>query len=150
MYNKDDIQTRLNKLIDEKSLIKRFYHFRSIQNFIHFFDELESIQLKEKVYSTLMEYLDIVNKDPIEDIHQCTQLFDQYIRPVGNLYEETFGFMPVMSLWVIIFCCIALFSILYIFNLSLILYFVIGVIVLCYYFYLLKKKMDKKVYGLKW
>ena len=150
MCNKNDIQLRLNTLMDKKGLIKRFYHFRSIQNFIHFFDDLESVQLKEKVYSTLMEYLDIVNKEPIEDIHQCTELFDQYIRSIGNLYERAFGFAPVLSLWVFVFWSIVLFSVLYIFNLSIILYFIIGIIVLCYYFYLLKKKRDKKVYGFKW
>ncbi len=150
MYNKDDIQNRLERLMQKKNLIKKYYHFHSMQNFIYFFDDLESAQVKGKVYFSLMEYLDIVNKEPIENIHQCTELFDQYIKPVGNLYERTFGFMPVMSLWVIAFWCIALFGILYIFNSPVLVYLVIGIVILCYYFYLLKKKMNKKVYGLKW
>ena len=150
MYNKQDIQKGLNELTQEKNIIKRFYHLRSIQNFIHFFDELENIQLKEKVYSILIEYLEVVKKEPVEDIQHSTALFDEYIRPVGNLYEKTLGFMPMISSWVIIFWCICLFGVVYIFNLSVIFYYIIGLFLSSYYFYILKKRAENKVYGLKW
>jgi hypothetical protein len=150
MYSRQDIQGRLNELIGKKNITKRFYHFRSIQNFIHFFDDPGSIQLKENVYSILMEYLEIVKKEPIKDIHQCTNLFDEYLRPVGNLYEDVLGFMPIIRFWVIFFWCIFLFGVLYMFNLSIIFYCIIGIIFSSYYLYNFKKRIEKKVYGLKW
>lgn len=150
MYNKQDIQSKLNELINEKCVKKRFYHFRSVQNFIYFFDELENTQLKEKTYLILIEYLSLVKNEPIEDIHQCTMLFDEYIRPVGSLYENACGFMPVIRLWVLIFWGVFLFGILYMFNLSITFYCIIGLILSGYYFYFFKKKLEKKVYGLKW
>ena len=75
MYNKQDLQDGLDKSIQQKNIIKRFYHLRSIQNFIYFFDKLENTQSKEKVYSILMEYLEIVNKKSVEDIRQSATLF---------------------------------------------------------------------------
>lgn len=150
MYSKQDIQFKLNELIHEKGIKERFYHFRSIQNFIYFFDDLESSQLKEKTYLILIEYLDLVKNEPIEDIHQCTALFDEYIKPVGSLYESAFGFMPAISLWVLIFWGIFLFGVLYMFNLSIIFYCIIGILLSGYYFYFLNKKLGKKVYGLEW
>ncbi len=69
----------LNKLMGEEGLTKRFYHFHSLQNFVHFFDELQGVQVKENVYDTLMEYLDIINEEPVADIRQCTELFDKYL-----------------------------------------------------------------------
>ena len=150
MCSSQDIQSSLNELILKKNKEERFYHYRSLQNFIHFFDDLGSIQLKKQVYSILIEYLEIVKSEPIEDIHQCTTLFDEYIRPVGHLYEKSLGFMPIMSFWVMAFWFIFLFGIIYVFNLPIISYYIIGILFLGYYFYCLKKRMDKKVYGLKW
>ena len=149
MYNKQDIQDRLNEVLLEEDIVKRFYHFRSIQNFISSFDKLGSDQ-KQKVYSTLIEYLQKIKQEPIEDMHQSTTLFDEYIRPVGNLYEKNLGFMPMMSVWVICFWVIVLFGIMFIFRLSIIFYCVIGILLASYYIYLLKKRTEKKVYGLKW
>ena len=150
MNDKQKIQFKLDELRNQNNIIKRFYHFRSIQNFLYYFDDIESGQLKEKVYSILIEYLDLVKSEPIEDIHQCIILFDEYIRPVGTLYENAFKFMPVISLWVLIFWAIVLSAILYMFNLSMGFYFVIGILFFGYFFYFLKKKWGKRVYGLKW
>ena len=149
MYNKQDIQDRLNEVLLEENIVKRFYHFRSMQNFISSFDKLGSDQ-KQKVYSILIEYLQRIKQEPIQDMHQSTTLFDEYIRPVGNLYERTLGFMPMISSWVIIFWAIVLFSFLYVFNLSIIFYAAIGIFLSSYYIYVLIKKTEKKVYGLKW
>lgn len=150
MYSKQDIQFKLDELIHKKGIKERFYHFRSIQNFIYFFDDLESSQLKEETYLILIEYLVLVKNEPIEDIHKCTTLFDQYIKPVGSLYESVFGFMPAISSWVLIFWGIFLFGVLYMFNLSITFYYIIGILLSGYYFYFLNKKLGKKVYGLKW
>ena len=149
MYNKQDIQDRLNEVMLEEYIQTRFYHFRSIQNFILSFDKLDSKE-KEKVYFNLMEYLDVVKKDPITNMHQCADLFTEYIRPVGSLYENSYGFMPNISWWIIIFWAIFSFGILYVFNLSIIFYIIIGVFFISYYIYILKKRIEKKVYGLGW
>ena len=149
MYNKQDIQDRLNDVMLEEYIQKRFYHFRSIQNFILSFDNLDCNQ-KEKVYLILIEYLDVVKKDPITDLHQCADLFNEYIRPVGQLYENNVDFMPNISSWIIIFWAIVLFGILYMFNLSIVFYLIIGIFLSSYYIYVLKKRKEKKVYGLEW
>ena len=77
-------------------------------------------------------------------------MFDNYIRPVGNYYESAFGFMPMISIWVILFWTILVFGLIYVFNLPLIFYSIVGVLFLGYYMYIRKKRIDKKVYGLEW
>jgi hypothetical protein len=132
-----------------KNINKKFYHFHSIENFIYHIDNLES-PVKERTYLILDEYLERIKKYPIENLQECTSLFDDYIRPVGSLYEKTFGFMPMISTWVIIFWAVLLFGFLYAFNFSVIFYWIVGIPLVAYYFYITKKRVNKKVYGLEW
>lgn len=150
MDHKQSLQKGLDDLKIAKNITKRFYHFHSIENFIYHFDDLENIQIKERIYLILSEYLERVKEHPIENLQECTSLFDDYIRPVGNLYERTFGFMPMINNWVIIFWTILIFGFVYAFNLSIIFYWIIGVLFFSYYFYIRKKRIEKKVYGLEW
>lgn len=150
MYNRSEIENKLKELMNREDIIKRFYHLRSIENFIYFLDVIEDTQLKEKVYLILIEYFDVVKNEPIQDIHHCTKLFDEYIRPIGSVYEENVGFMPMIHAWVIIFWGVLLFVILYMFSLPLVFYYLIGGGLLFYYGYVFKKRLQQKVYGFKW
>lgn len=150
MFTKENLQNKFNDLKLARDSNQKFYHFRSIENFIYHFDDVGSLELKEKIYSILMEYLQKVIEDPIENLEECTSLFDDYIRPVGNLYERALGFMPMIRIWVIIFWVIPLMIIVYALNLSIIFYGIIGVLFLSYYFYIRKKRIEKKIYGLEW
>ena len=147
---KEEIQNKLDELKNEGGIIKKYYHFRSIGNFIYFFDELGNNQVKEKVYFTIIEYLDLVKDEPIYDINECITVYEEYIKPIGSLYENAFGFMPAISLWVVIFWVACLYGILYLFSASMNFYIIIGIIPSGYYLYFLKKKSERKVYGLKW
>ena len=111
---------------------------------------MDNIQLKEKLYLILTEYLERVREEPIRDLKECASLFDEFIRPVGSVYERAFGFMPTISLWVIIFWIFFIFGFLYLLNLSIIFYWIAGLPLLIYYFYIRKKRIEKKVYGLEW
>ena len=150
MNDKQIIQSKLDQLKDQIDIQKRFYHFRSIQNFIYYFDKLGNCERKEKVSFILNKYLDIVKNEPIEDINQCTLLFDEYIRPVGSLYESALNFMPTVSFRTVMILVIIFYGFFYLFNLPVGFYVFIGIILFGYYFYFLKKKIQKRVYGLKW
>jgi hypothetical protein len=150
MNDKQIIQSKLDELKNQIDIQKRFYHFRSIQNFIYFFDKLKSSERKEKAFFTLNEYLDIVKSEPIEDINQCIFLYTKYIKPIGSLYEDEFNFMPAISFRTVLFLVIIFYGVFYLFNLPVVFYVFIGIILFGYYFYFLKKKLQKRVYGLKW
>lgn len=150
MYNKQNLQNKLNAINDLENINKKYYHLRSIGNFIYHFDDLGNIELKEKVYLILLEYLEIVKENPIENLQECTALFDDYIRPVGDFFEHSSGFMPMISNWVIIYWIIFFCLLFFAFNLSIIFYAVIGALFLSYYFYIRKKKAENRIYGLGW
>ena len=77
------------------------------------------------------------------DLKQCASLFDEHIRPVETIYERAFGFMPTISLWVIIFWIFFIFGFLYLLNLSIIFYWIAGLHVVNLLF-LHKKEENRK------
>lgn len=147
MEYKNSLTEKMLQLRESRVVNQRFYHLQSTANFIAFFDKLNNISERERVYLLLNNYLDVVKQEPVEDAAMSLELFNEFIRPVGWLYEDEFGFLPMINLWVICFWIFICFSILYILNLSIIIYCIVGVPLLVYYSYVLKKRVDKKVYG---
>lgn len=147
MEYKHDLTAKLLRLREGGLVNERFYHVQSTANFISFIDKLNNTNERERVYLLLNNYLDVVQQEPVEDAAMSMELFNEFIRPVGRLYEDEFAFMPMINLWVICFWIVVCFSILYIMNLSLIIYCIFGFPLMVYYSYVFKKRMDKKVYG---
>lgn len=147
MDYKNDLAAKVLRLSEGGLVNERFYHLKSLTNFIAFIDKLNNASERERVYLLLSNYLDVVQQEPVEDVTMSMELFNEFIRPVGRLYEDEFAFMPMINLWVICFWMIVCFSVLYILNLSIIVYCIVGLPLLVYYGYVFKKRIDKKVYG---
>lgn len=143
----NSLKKKMLQLRESGFVNQRFYHLQSTANFIAFIDKLKSKSERERVYHLLNNYLDLVQQEPVENAAMSMDLFNEFIRPVGRIYEVEFDFMPMINLWVIFFWIIICFSILYILNLSIIFYCIVGVLLIVYYIYVLKKRIDKKVYG---
>lgn len=147
MEYKNDLAEKVLRLREGGLVNERFYHLKSTANFIAFIDKLNSASERERVCLLLSSYLDVVQQEPVEDAAMSMELFNEFIRPVGRLYEDEFGFMPMINLWVICFWVVVCFSVLYILNLPIIVYCLVGLTLLVYYGYVFKKRIDKKVYG---
>lgn len=148
--HKESLEEKLNEVMGQPFIKRKYYHHRSIENFIHFFNKVSSVQEREKIFFILNEYLDAVKQEPVEDASASLDLFNEYIRPIGKIYEEDFDFMPMINLWVICFWIAVAFLAIYTFNLSFIFYLITGIPLLAYYLFVLKKRISKKVYGCMW
>ena len=146
---KETLEIELDEVLQQPLNKKKYYHYRSIDNFLFYLDQIENKDEKEKIFSILYEYLEIL-KTTIIDRGESITLFNKYIRPVGKFYEKSFHFMPVFGVlaagfWILLFSLIQ-----YMFKLTPLFYLFTVLPILLYYLYCLRKTLDKKVYGLMW
>jgi len=88
MEYKNSLTEKMLQLRESRVVNQRFYHLQSTANFIAFFDKLNNISERERVYLLLNNYLDVVKQEPVEDAAMSMELFNEFIRPVGWLYED--------------------------------------------------------------
>ena len=91
-FKKKMLQLRESGLVNQQ-----FYHLQSTANFIAFIDKLKSKSERERVYHILNNYLDVVQQEPVENAAMSMELFNEFIRPVGRIYEVEFDFMPMIN-----------------------------------------------------
>jgi hypothetical protein len=146
MDNKSDLQRKLNDLIAQDICSEKYCHLKSVSNFIYSYDKINATE-KERVFLLLDNYLEIIKEQPAFDATSSLELFNEFIRPIGVLYQETLSFMPMINLWVVGFWLFVLFIGLYIFHVPIVGYFIAGIPIFSYYMYVFIKRVNKKVYG---
>ena len=147
---KENIDNKLSELINREGIIHKYYHFKSVQNFIYHLNKLNDKDIVIKVCIILNEYLDSVKDAPITDRMISLELFEEFIRPVGNIYERNAGFMPMLRSWVVFFWIVFFFLILYVFSVPPVFFSLVATSVVIYYIYIIRKRIDHKVYGFMW
>lgn len=128
---------------------KKYYHFRSVSNFLLYLDMLTNE--KEKYFSLekLNNYFSYIENNEIDDVHESLALFNNFLKPIGELFEKRFGFFVmikpwIMNFWIIVFLLIFW----YIQNTFLFIFFLL--ILSLFFFYLGFKIKKKKVYAFMW
>lgn len=146
---KEILEIKLDEVLQRSHNKKKYYHYRSIHNFLFYLDQIKKQQEKEKIFSILNEYLELL-KIGVVNREESVTLFNQYIRKVGKFYEDNFQFMPAFGIFTTIFWSLFFSLIQYLFQLTLLFYLFTALPILLYYLYNLKKRINHKVYGLMW
>jgi len=129
---------------------KRFYHIKSVENFIFHFDETSQTLEKENIFNLLKNYLDHINENDISDIIECREKFEKFIYPVGKYFEKNCKFIIFVKLYISIFYLAVICSVLYFFNSNVYFYLCAIAAVLIFYGYTYLKIRNKRIYGFSW
>jgi hypothetical protein len=85
---------------------KKYYHLNSISNFFFHFDSLQDDESKQFVLNSLTACLSYYEDHAINTVRESMQIFQQYLIPVGKIYQQQAGFFvftkPLMMLLLII------------------------------------------------
>lgn len=143
----EDLDLKLKEILQKVDSNKKYYHYRTINNFIFFMKEIKLTNEREKIYFSLNKYLEVVNENPLEDASDSLQIFHNHIRPIGKLYEDFFGFVPMINLSTIAFWYGILALLLYVINAGFLFYIITATPLAAYYSFISFKRINKKVYG---
>ena len=130
---------------------KRFYHLRSVENFIYHIDKIHSQSEREKMYDLLMTYFEASNQySHYITIEDSLVLFNKYLKPIGKYYSDNHGFWIFVKPWIIIVWIMIFFISMILFNVDRIVYVFFVLILSIYLCYIAKKFIQKKVYSFLW
>ena len=149
----DNEMSSLNLRLDElrnriASNKKKYYHLRSISNFIYHINSQKLIDRKF-VLDKLREFMDFLESNQIDDIHDSLIVFNTFLRPIGELYERDLGFFVmikpwILNIWVLFFLLVVSF-----FDKKI--YFLYFFILLSIFaIYMARKIYGRKVYAFMW
>jgi len=147
MYNeilsiKYKIENLKFKIPKEK---KKYYHFRSIDNFIYHINN-KKLSNKKFVINKLLEFIEFLE---INTIHDSLIIFNNFLKPVGDLYEKNLNFFIMARPWILnIWICILGAFFLMLKNNVYVNFFVLVLFLFC--IYLAYKVYKKKVYAFMW
>jgi hypothetical protein len=131
------------------------YHLSSIENFIHYFDELRPEQ-KENAFEHIETYLNLV-KDTFDGSYPADKkleiskmLYRKFIQPLGLQYYYGIGFSAYTGWGCIYSILFLLLLVLFLAGLSIHWYFSALTIFILYNMWVLHKKARRKVFGFKY
>ena len=128
----------------------RFYHMRSIRNFIFHFNEIKSPNDKLYVFNYIDGYLDFVIENGIYDIHECRDLFIKYIYPVGKFYMRNLKFSGFIKWYVIVLYILIMYAILTFFSAGIV-FMILGYGIISFFtIEMVVKVLQKRIYGFSW
>ncbi len=151
----DEYQNKLQCYYDE--IVKgiypkdfRFYSLRSIRNFIFHFDKLID-EDKSEAYLRIKDYLDLVkNTNPAEIRNNSQALYNEIIYSIVSDYYFRLGFVPYAR-WIVVYVMYgAIFLMLFLIGIPAIYYTIILLAFIIHHCWILNKKAQNKVFGLRY
>lgn len=147
---KEDLVNKFNEVYKARAVDRRYYHFRSVRNFIKYYDELNEGKKKREVYEALIEYLDYIAEHDISDRNSSYDLYKHYLHPIGWYYVKRFGFTTIARFDVMLLIASIPSIIIYLmFPYKTILLIVI-MTNLIFFVYVISKYLHNKTYGFMW
>jgi len=110
-----ELINQYEKILEKPKSDDRFYHIKSVANFINNFSQLKDTS-KIKANNILNEYLNYAFENSIENIEDGVFIFNTYIKPLGEIYKSDCNFLHYIKTWLVAFYCIigaAVFSLLF-------------------------------------
>jgi hypothetical protein len=81
------------------SSYKKYYHLKSIENFLYNFDKLSDEESKQYVKDLLAECIDYYQCHSISNVFESLDIFQKYLKPVGQVYERQLNFSITIKPW---------------------------------------------------
>lgn len=129
---------------------KKFYHLKTIENFIYHFNQIKYQKDREFVLSSLSFCLEYYKVNSIKDINHSLVVFKKYLEPIGTIYQEQVGFSILIKPWILTISILAINLFIYFLNTSLILTLLCNLILLAFVLFLAVKYNNKKLYAFLW
>ncbi len=146
----EEVKNKYVYFLKETPNRNKFYHLKSIENFMLSFDEFGSMHTKYEAANILNEYFDYVIANEISNEKDCKYLFFTFIEPIGNIYKRDLGFSFLFTTpTIIIYFIPTIFLMIYLkfpFYLTL----SIATVGIFLFIKVLKKRESKKVFGYSW
>ncbi len=150
---KNNIEILKDKYLKLKQMNKenrRFYHFKSVRNFIIHFHEIATPHDREIIFNLLNGYLDEVIENDILDIYECQEVFTNYIKPVGKYFTEKLKFVVFFKWYTILFYILSFYAILTFFSANSF-FFISGFgVILFFMLEMFIKIYQKRIYSFSW
>lgn len=122
------------------------FHLKSVKNFITYLNEINDITLKTKIATDLYSYLDLLETNSYSR-DDSKVLFEQYIYPIGKIYERTLNFSIKIKLWIMLGWIIPVWLVSKFIFKSAYLGILFVLLILLIYHDSILKNMTSKVYG---
>lgn len=146
---------RKSKLLETKNQVSnlqsgwnlKYLHFRSVDNFIFHFDQINNEADKQWIFDTLINYFIVCKEiDEVVDREMGNQLYSEFLDKIANYYRYKLNFiMAINKVGYFIFFLIIFFLAGFLFS-FLIASFIIPMYIL-FLIYIDRKQKQKKVYG---
>lgn len=146
MLNDKDIIERFNKLSNEVGNGK-YYHMKSINNFIKYLGEFGSTHYKSKAIDLLNGYFDYVSSNGALTFEDGKYIYYTFIAPLGKIYSWNFKFFIHLDITSIILYIGGLFLLLFLIKVPIFIYLISLIICVVIYLPFHFKKKKSKVYG---
>lgn len=142
-----ELVKKFNEFQGEFQSDRKYCHLRSVANFINHFDEITSDHKRLIVYNLLNEYMDCLSTNEVSSWDDAKQLFDNYIIPVGLIYNKEAGFKMLISPFLSTVFCILTNLILLIVGFNWIYFLVVNTFFAALFFYIYRKRKGTRVFG---
>jgi|LakMenEpi03Aug12_release.lakeMendotaPanAssembly.Ray.scaffolds.fasta_scaffold34415_4 hypothetical protein len=83
-----ELEDKLDHLYTNLQSREKYYHLKSVKNFISNIDHIQNEKDKILAYNILLTYLDIVNENGIFSNKESRKVFIDYIEPLGLIFKK--------------------------------------------------------------
>lgn len=142
------LSRRFDDIISNYPLkLHKYIHTRSVRNFLFQLDKLESEWTRQRIYHQLDNYFDLIAESFIEDNSESIMLYDKFILPIAKTFDQCIQLHLVIKIrFVVMFSLIPL-ILLYLFDSSLYLLFLLVAIDIASYVRQLFYENQRSSYG---
>ena len=146
-----NLETELDRYRKNLGTNKKYYHLNSISNFFFHFDSLQDDESKQFVMDSLTACFKYYEEHSINDIRESMNIFQQYLIPVGKIYQKQLGFFVFTKPLMMFLLIISGYSISYfVFKNNPIFFATYSILVLLFIGYSGFKFSQRKMYAFCW
>lgn len=147
---KSILEDKLNYIIVFCTGKLKYYHYKTIKNYIFYLDKIPNKEDKEKIFEILNEYLELIKNEPNPTRDLAIEYFQNYIQPVSRFYENYFDFAPMLNLWIAIYWILIICGIEYMLHFYSLVIMITCLLIFSYFLFIHFNKLKRKVYGFMW
>jgi hypothetical protein len=125
----------------------KYFHLKTVENFIFHFDGFKDRTKKRQIYATLTDYFDSIFAIDSIDARLSKELFDRYLFKIARLYDMYLKFIPYPKIDMVVLVLLGLFGCLYFISAPVYAYFMTLSVFVVGSIFIRRKKKSKKVYG---
>jgi hypothetical protein len=149
--NITNLESELERYKKNLGANKKYYHLNSIGNFFFHFDNLRDDESKQFVIDSLTACFAYYEEHRIDNISDSMKTFQQYLIPVGKIYQKQLGFFVFTKPPMMLLLITSGYSISYfVFKNNLIFFTTYTILVLAFIGYSGFKFSQRKLYAFCW